>query len=171
MRSLLTLLFGIISITLLAQGSFQIQNNKSSKTKTYKAGDKIVFKTQNSDLLHIGKLDSTTSNSMIVSGSEIPYSELRYLISERKWRKRTRPIAAVGVVTGFVWVWAGNLWTISGVGGNQRYLLTGPVNVLIGRTIKFVSLLPFVIGEGKFSIPNQWHVVGATIQNSEVEYY
>ena len=123
------------------------------------------------DLLHIGQLDSITSNSIIVSGSEITYDDLRYLISERKWRKRIRPIAGVGVVAGFVWVWAGNIWTIAGIGGNQRYLLTGPANVIIGRSIKFISLLPFVIGEGKFSIPENWHVVGATIDNSDEEYY
>ncbi|MBL4624712.1 MAG: hypothetical protein JKY42_06190 [Flavobacteriales bacterium] len=164
---LLIFCFGMISYSSTAQNSFQIQNNTSEKTKTYKTGDKILFKTQDSDLLHIGKLDSITPSSIIVSGSEVLYSELSYLISERKWRKRIKPIAAVGVLTGFVWTWAGNLWTIAGIGGNQRFLFTGPANIIIGRSIKFVSLLPFIIGEGKFSIPNKWHVVNATIQNSE----
>ena len=171
MRYIITFIFLLLSFVLFSQDSFQIQNNKTNKIKSYKIGDKIIFKTQENDLVHTGNLDSVKKSSIIVSGAEIQFTEFRYLISERKWRKLTRPIAAVGVLTGFVWVWVGNLWTIAGVGGNQRYLLTGPANIIIGHTIKFISLLPFVICKGKFSIPDKWHVVGSTIHNTEEEFY
>ncbi|MDA9563181.1 hypothetical protein N9R81_00735 [Flavobacteriales bacterium] len=142
-----------------AQNIFQIKNNKSSRTKSFKCGDKLIFKTTESDLRLTGEIDSIGSSFLIVSGAIIPFENLRCVISERKWRQRIRPLAIAGIASGSILALAGNFWLIAGVAGNPNFLVVGLRNIILGKTLRIASILPFVCKEGVHNIPDNWQIV------------